>query len=360
MYISLLQFKNFRNYESLELSLDKKICLFIGENGQGKTNILEAVTLLSTGRSHRTNKDRNMIRINEEFARVRAESIQRDGTHSVDLMLSSSEKKRIAVNGIAINRIGEMIGQIKSVMFSPEDLNIVKEGPGNRRRFMDMDLSQMNRIYFYSLNKYYQVLEQRNNLLKGIAFNGKNIDTLEIWDEMLAQAAKPIIQQRTEFIEKLSPICRRIHEHISGGKEQLSVIYQPSVKCDEIEESLKKTRESDLKKTITSIGPHKDDLCIQLDEVDLRYFGSQGQQRTAALALKLAQLELMKAEIGENPVLLLDDVMSELDEKRQEQLLEYIRDVQTFLTTTHISDKMKNILNVNVFMVKDGQVERVK
>ena len=316
MYISLLQLRNFRNYEALELPLENKTCLFLGENGQGKTNILESVTLLSTGRSHRTNRDRNLIRLDQDFARVRAESVQRDGTHSLDLMLSASEKKRIAVNGLPISRIGEMIGQIKSVMFSPEDLNIVKEGPGNRRRFMDMDLSQIYKIYFYSLNKYGQVLDQRNNLLRSIALTGKGADTLDVWDDLLVQAAEPIMEQRKRFLQKLQPICERIHAHISGGKETLFVAYQPSVEPEAMAQELKRTRESDLKRAATSAGPHKDDIALRLDQTDLRYFGSQGQQRTAALALKLAQLELMKEETGEEPVLLLDDVMSELDETR--------------------------------------------
>lgn len=360
MYISKLQLRNFRNYEYLELPLENNIYIFTGENAQGKTNLLEAAALLSTGKSHRTARDRDMIRINEPFARVKAASMQADGEHTVDVVLSRSEKKRVLLNGLPISRIGDMIGQIKSVMFSPEDLDIIKSGPSQRRRFMDLDRCQMKKSYFYALNTYNHVLEQRNHLLKLTA--AKEVEnTLFIWDEKLAEAAQPIMAERKRFVEKLSPLCESFHSELSGGKETLKAIYEPSVEGEEGElkekllNTLRVSWDRDIKNKVTGNGPHKDDIAFKLGDKDLRWFGSQGQQRTAALALKLAQLELIKEELGEYPVLLLDDVLSELDVSRQERLLGRLKGIQALITAAELSESLKK-LPARIIKVKEGKL----
>lgn len=367
MHITLLQLKTFRNYQLLELPLGSHSCIFTGENGQGKTNLLEAISLVSTGRSHRTNREKDMIMHGEPFARVRCETQQRDGKHTVDVVLSRNEKKRVQVNGLPISRIGDMLGHIKSVMFSPEDLNLIKDGPTQRRRFMDMYLSQVSRVYFYALAQYLKTLQQRNNLLKALNHGAKYDGTLEIWDEMLIKHGIPVLVERYKLIHRLSPICSKIHGELSGGKEELTLCYNTGVSGKNKEDliqcyrkSLAQNQEKDIKLGNTSVGPHKDDLGLRLGDTDLRYFGSQGQQRTAALALKLSELDLMKEDIGQYPVLLLDDVLSELDESRQRQLLTRIENVQTFITATHIDKALTKSIQAQQFNVNNGKVTKLK
>lgn len=360
MYIKRLQLNSFRNYSLLELELGQDICIFVGKNAQGKTNLLESCSLLSTARSHRTGRDKDMIMLGSEHARARVECVERDGVHTVDIILSRNEKKRISVNGLPCSRIGEMIGQVKTVIFSPEDLDIVKNGPAVRRRFMDIDLSQIMPVYFYNISKYLKVLEQRNELLKAFSCGRGDIASLEVFDQLLSQAAMPVIEQRKLFVERLSPVCREVHYSLSGNTEVLEAIYIPG--CDALcqEDMLKAlhdTREGDIRRGLTYIGPHKDDIALKLDGTDLRFYGSQGQQRTAALSLKLAQLELMKQDIGENPVLLLDDVMSELDPARQKHLLGYLNGLQSIITTTHLLPELAAVKGARVFNVSNGEVK---
>lgn len=359
MFLNKLQLWNFRSYENLELNFPKGITILYGENGVGKTNIVEAIYLLCTGRSHRTNRENDVISFNRNWTRVRAENIQTDGKHSVDMVIAKGQKKRILVNGLAISRISEMLGQLSGVIFSPEDLDLVKEGPTQRRRFMDIELSQVSKSYFYALNEYNKVLEQRNSLLKA---GGKN-QSLDVWDTLLAQKAVPIISARRDFCQRLKPKAAEIHKYLSSGKEELSCIYKDCTQnASNIEEKmlqlLEESRESDLKRMFTTCGPHKDDIIIKLGETDLRYFGSQGQQRTATLALKLTELEMMKEDLGEYPVLLLDDVLSELDTMRQKMLLEKIKDVQTIITMAQPTDFF-NEMNVTYFNVQKGKVQEV-
>ena len=334
MYIRKLELKNFRNYEALSIELKDGICLFVGENAQGKTNLLEACSLLSTARSHRTSRDKDMIAFDSEYAKAAVDCVERDGVHTVDIVISRNEKKRITVNGLPCRRVGEMIGQIKTVTFSPEDLDLVKCGPALRRRFMDIDLSQVQPLYFYSLNKYMKVLEQRNGLIKTFALGRGDTESLDVFDRMLSQCAVPVIKERQAFARRLSPVCSFVHYSLSGEKEKLEAEYISDCAPDEqrIYEQLRALRSIDIKRGTTGCGPHKDDIALKLNGTDLRYYGSQGQQRTAALALKLAQLELMKQDIGESPVLLLDDVMSELDESRQDYILNHIKNWQVFIT----------------------------
>ena len=356
MYLSKLQLWNFRSYENLELNFPNGITILYGDNGQGKTNIVEAIYLLCTGKSHRTNREHDMIQFDKPWARIRIEDIQKDGRHTVDMVMAKGQKKRILVNGLAISRISEILGQLSGVIFSPEDLDLVKEGPQKRRRFMDIELSQVSKSYFYALNEYNKVLEQRNSLLKETT---KKND-LFVWDTLLAQRAVPIIKARREFCKRLQPLVNQMHQYLSSNKEQLNCIYKDSISDrEDIEEAmlelLEKNHETDLKRGFTTIGPHKDDIIIKLGDIDLRYFGSQGQQRTATLALKLSELEMMKEDLGEYPVLLLDDVLSELDPSRQKLLLDKIKNVQTIITVAQPVEYFNN-MNVNYFKVEKGKV----
>lgn len=356
MYLSKLQLWNFRSYENLELNFPNGITILYGNNGQGKTNIVEAIYLLCTGRSHRTNREHDMIQFDKPWARIRIVDIQKDGKHTVDMVMARGQKKRILVNGLAISRISEILGQLSGVIFSPEDLDLVKEGPKLRRRFMDIELSQVSKSYFYALNEYNKVLEQRNSLLKETT----KAKDLFVWDTLLAQRSVPIIKARREFCKRLQPLVNTMHQYLSSNKEELNCIYKDSINNrEDIEnamlELLEKNHETDLKRGFTTIGPHKDDIIIKLGDIDLRYFGSQGQQRTATLALKLSELEMMKEDLGEYPVLLLDDVLSELDPTRQQLLLEKIKDVQTIITVAQPVDYFKN-MNVTYYKVEKGKV----
>ncbi len=356
MYLNKLQLWNFRSYENLELNFPKGITILYGDNGQGKTNIVEAIYLLCTGRSHRTNREHDMIKIDRPWSRIRIENLQRDGRHTVDMVMARGQKKRILVNGLAISRISEILGQLSGVIFSPEDLDLVKEGPRLRRRFMDIELSQVSKNYFYALNDYNKVLEQRNSLLK----ETKKESNLFVWDTLLAQRAVPIIKARREFCKRLVVKAKEMHKYLSSNKEELICIYKDAVNgSEDIEEAmlelLEKNHEIDIKRTFTTVGPHKDDIIIKLGETDLRYFGSQGQQRTATLALKLTELEMMKEDLGEYPILLLDDVLSELDLTRQKMLLDKIKDVQTIITVAQPVEIFKD-MKVNYFRVEKGKV----
>ena len=358
MYLNKLQLWNFRSYENLELNFPDGINILYGENGQGKTNIVEAIYLLCTGKSHRTNRETDMIMFSKPWTRVRAEDIQADGRHTVDMVMERGQKRRILVNGLAISRISEILGQLSGVIFSPEDLDLVKEGPQKRRRFMDIELSQVSKNYFYALNEYNKVLDQRNSLLKETT---KPSD-IEIWDMMLAQKSVAIIKARRDFCARLTPKAKENHKYLSSGKEELVCYYKDCInERDDIEEAmlelLYKSRETDIKRQFTTCGPHKDDIVIKLGETDLRYFGSQGQQRTATLALKLTELDMMKEDLGEYPVLLLDDVLSELDTKRQKMLLDKIKGIQTIITVAQPVDYF-NKMNVNFFKVEKGKVWR--
>jgi len=357
MYLNKLLLKNFRNYENLELNIPNGISILFGDNGQGKTNVVEAIYLLCTGRSHRTNREYDMLRFNSPWARIRGESTRRDGRHSVDMLITRGQKKKILVNGLGISKISEMLGQISGVIFSPEDLDLVKAGPLERRRFMDIELSQVSKSYFHALNDYNKVLEQRNSLLK----EGGKAGQLDVWDELLAQRAVPIIKARRDFCERLKNKAEENHKYLSSGKEKLDCIYKNCVEGkDNIHESmlevLLKSRESDMKRFFTTNGPHKDDIAIKLGETDLRYFGSQGQQRTATLALKLSEVEMMYEDMGEYPILLLDDVLSELDCVRQKMLLEKIKSIQTVITVAQPVEYL-NSLGADVFTVENGKIK---
>ncbi|MDL2205717.1 DNA replication/repair protein RecF [Eubacteriales bacterium OttesenSCG-928-N13] len=346
MRVTRLQLHNYRNYTRADIAPCPGITVFHGDNAQGKTALLEAVYLCCIGRAHRTKHDKELIRWGEQQARVQLDVLRQDGSHEIDILLSSTARKRVKVNAAQLSRSGELMGHVNGVLFSPEDLALVKDGPGARRRFIDMELSQIRPSYYYALQRYHRALTQRGALLREAGIKPALLSSIDDWDEQLAIAGAEIIAQRRLFLGKLDQVAGAIHRDISGGREQLKLHYEQSLRSDETDNGLVEAfrmallaaREVDLRRQTTTIGPHRDDLGIVLNGVDARAYGSQGQQRTCALSLKLSELHVMHEVSGEWPVLMLDDVMSELDPSRRRQLFSMLRDVQTLVTCTDTSD----------------------
>ncbi|MBQ9519691.1 MAG: DNA replication/repair protein RecF [Firmicutes bacterium] len=356
MYIESLKLKNYRNIEDLEITPHKKTSVLFGDNAQGKTNILESVYYCATGRSHRTSNDKEIVMFDKDAAFIRL-SVRDDygRLDRIDISIKSSGKKGIGINGMAVKRIGELLGTLNVVIFCPENLQLIKSGPGERRRFMDMEMCQIDKVYYYNLKQYYKVLKQRNNLLKKIK---KPDDTLDIWDLQLAEYGSNLMEQRADFIEKISGIASGIHKKITADKEELKIEYNPNVSKKDFYKKLSQNREKDILYGNTSVGVHKDDIIFYINGVNARDYGSQGQQRTACLSTKMAEIELIKQEKNHYPVLLLDDVLSELDKKRQEYLINNIADVQTIVTSTGVDENIKNICkDGSIFYVEAGKVK---
>lgn len=357
MYISRLSLLSFRNIKNTTIEFIDGINVFVGDNAQGKTNILESIFMCSTGRSHRTKNDNQIIMFDERSSHIQAFINKNKYSDRIDIHLKKDEKKGIAINGIPIKKTGDLFGILFTVIFSPEDLQLIKNGPSERRRFMDMELCQISNLYYYNLQQYYKILKQRNNLLKKIQKNIKLKDTLFVWDEQLIDYGIKIINARRNFIEKINLISADKHYKITNEKEKLEIRYLPNVDEDKFAKKLKLNIERDLFLGSTLIGPHKDDICFFINENDVKIYGSQGQQRTAALSAKLAEIDIIKGETGNTPILLLDDVLSELDEKRQLFLMEGITGIQTIITCTGIEDSInKNIDLKNIFKVNGGNV----
>ena len=359
MKIRSLKLKNYRNYSLLKLDFDDAANIFYGDNAQGKTNILEAVYLSGTTKSHRGTKDRDLIRFGEEESHIEA-VVEKNGIeYQLDMHLKKNSPKGIAINKMPIRRASELFGIVNLVFFSPEDLNIIKSGPSERRRFIDMELSQLDRVYLSDLGNYNRVVNQRNRLLKDMKPGPDKslMDTLEIWELQLIQYGNRIVERRKLFIQEVNEIISSIHKKLTGEKEDIKVIYEPSNGNLTLEQALVKNRERDIRIKSTSVGPHRDDICFMAGDLDIRRFGSQGQQRTAALSLKLSEIELVKQVINDTPVLLLDDVLSELDKHRQNYLLDSINDIQTLITCTGVEDFVNHRFSINkVFHVHEGQV----
>lgn len=361
MRIEKLTIADYRNYAFAEISPCEGVNLFIGDNAQGKTNLLESIYLASVGRSARTPRWQELIKWGKEEALVRVRVRKDVGADEITLRLG--KEKRIQINGLPITRIGELMGVLKTVLFSPDELKIVKEGPGERRRFMDIALCQLSKAYFYALSRYNKILAQRNKLLKS---NNPTDEAVEVWDMQLVREGARVVKTRRGFVERLLPLAADIHADLTGG-EKLELSYE-GVTGNSVDEiaadfaaALAKSRARDRQFAVTHVGPQRDDLAIAADGVDLRSYGSQGQQRSAALSLKLAEMELLKQESGEYPVLLLDDVLSELDEKRQSKLLERICAYQTVLTGTGITDEVRARLgNPTEYRVEKGNVTKIE
>ena len=353
MWIKKIKINHFRNYKKEEIELEKSINLFYGENAQGKTNIIEAIFLGSMGKSFRAKKDREMINLNAEKAEVEIQYQKSDREGKIKIELSN--KKSIYLNGIKIKKLSELLGNINTVIFTPDDIDILKGGPQNRRRFLDIMISQLKPNYMYNLNLYLKTLEQRNNYLRQIKEENKDENLLEIWDEKLAEYAFKIYQYRNDFINKIKNKIKSIHNDITNKKEDIEIEY--ITECNnkkEYIELLKKRRKLDIIKGFTTKGIHRDDFNISINDKQLNIYGSQGQHRTAILSLKLSELNIIYEEIGEYPILLLDDFMSELDENRRKQLLKNIKNTQIIITCTEKFNIENN--NFLIYNVKDGKV----
>lgn len=343
----------------MSLGFDKSTNIFYGDNAQGKTNILEAVYLSGTTKSHRGTKDKDMIQFGANESHIET-IVEKNGIkYQIDMHLKKNSPKGIAINKIPIRKASELFGIINIVFFSPEDLNIIKNGPGERRRFIDLELSQLDKVYLNNLSNYNSIVNQRNHLLKEIDYNKGALETLDIWDIQLIQYGNKIIERRQKFIEEINKIISNIHKKLTGNREDIKIVYEPSNGALSFEQALLKNKEKDLRIKSTSVGPHRDDIAFLVSDIDIRKYGSQGQQRTAALSLKLSEIELVKQSIHDTPVLLLDDVLSELDKHRQNYLLDSIHDIQTLITCTGVDEFVNHRFSINkVFHVQNGQVTK--
>ena len=360
MFIDSLELSKYRNYENLNISFDPGITILYGDNAQGKTNILEALYIAGTTKSHRGSKDKDIIKFDEEEAHIRLKTTKNDIGHKIDVHLRKNKNKYIAIDGISIKKSGELLGLINMIFFSPEDLSIIKNGPSQRRRFMNLELCELNKLYFDNYINYNKALEQRNTLLKQIVSDNKLKDTLDIWDDYIIQYGTEVIKERQHFIDRLNEIVKVIHDHLTGGREKIEIKYEKNVSIEDYEKVLQKKRDIDMRYQSTQTGPHRDDMCFYINGIDVRTYGSQGQQRTAALSLKLAEIELVKSIINDTPVLLLDDVMSELDSNRRNYLLESIKDIQTVVTCTGYDDFIKSRLTIDkIYEVINGSIKEM-
>lgn len=365
MYIEKIRLINYRNINDVFLELNPNLNILIGYNGQGKTNLVESIYLLGTGSSHRTSIDKELINWEKNRALVQILLNKKNQTLKLSLKMEGSSKQ-VKINNTPLDKFSELIGNLNVVLFSPEDLYLVKGGPANRRKFINVEVSQVSSYYHYTLNKYRHVLKQRNNYLKGIKERKNNGELLDIWNQKLIELGSKIIDKRLEVVEKLQILARLSHRKITNGSESLSLSYESSLSKNPdknetpliFRNDLANNKDREIQRGYTLIGPHRDDLALKINKIDVRKYGSQGQQRTAALALKLAELEFMKSETGEYPVLLLDDVFSELDKIRRDTLLNLIADkIQTFITTTDINlpDKLDKC-SYKLFKVEKGNI----
>lgn len=367
MIIEELRMINYRNYENIHLRFHPRFNIFTGNNAQGKTNLLEAIYLCAAGKSFRTSRDQEMINIEKKQAYVQVKLKKMYGDVNIEIKLDTNRRKDIRINKVCLTKTGELLGNLNIVLFSPEDLRLVKGGPSERRRFMNREISQMSTKYYYVLGQYRKILQHRNKLLKD---NRNKIPGLEVWSEQLAEAGALVIFYRRDFIKKVNLLAKLMHRKVTDSAETLEIIYDANIKTkrdddlDAIRENILKMLEKnidiDKKRGLTTVGPHRDDIILEINGFNVRKYGSQGQQRTAVLSLKLAEIELIKGEVGEYPVLLLDDVMSELDLKRQSFLINNLKNVQTFITTT-MMEHVKRINSGNrvIFNISEGRAKQL-
>ena len=333
MWIEKIKINNFRNYKSQEINFNKNINIFYGENAQGKTNIIESIFLASIGKSFRTNKEKELIKFNEEKTLVEINYEKSDRTGNIKIEIG--EKKQVYLNGIKIKKLSELLGNINIVIFTPDDINILKGGPQNRRKFLDIMISQLRPNYMHILSLYNKTLEQRNNYLKQIKTEKKDENLLDIWDKKLIDYGIKIYEYRKEFLEKIKNKIKNIHKDITNGREDIEIKYiSDAITRQTFINELKSRRKLDIIKGFTTKGVHRDDFIIYINKKEVGTFGSQGQNRTAMLSLKLSELQVIYDDIGEYPILLLDDFMSELDSKRRESFLNNIKDIQVIITCT--------------------------
>ena len=364
LYLKDIKLTDFRNYKEQVISFDEGFNFLVGNNAEGKTNLVEAIYMLSAGRSFRTSMDSELVRWGSSNLYIKGTIVTGEGEKAIEIAVGGNNRK-IKVNGVLLGKRGDLFGKFISVIFSPEELKLVKEGPSYRRKFMDQGVTQIKPSYYYLLINYKKVLFQRNSLLRDWLSGKADADVLTVWDRQLAGYGTRMVFERQRFVRTLSVLAKHVHSKITNGEEDLDIKYQSCVDIKEdtspeeirqqFAQNLESARARDIKTGVTNFGPHREDLVVLINGVDARKFGSQGQQRTAALSMKLSEIELLKSETGECPVLLLDDVMSELDPSRQQYILENLSGVQTFITCTHIAGIMKKSCQKGkVFHVDSG------
>lgn len=354
MKLNKLILKDFRSYKEREITFSDKVNILVGKNAQGKTNILEAIFFLCLGKSFRTPREKEVINwsAGENSGYVKGEFSKKYRDIEIEMFFNKDRKKAVKIGGIGIKKIGELLGSVNVVFFSPDELKLVKDSPDERRRFMNVILSQTDRRYFYQVARYEKVLANRNKLLKMSKDINSLKDTIDIWNRALCDIAEKIYIERKKLIDELAPLAKKAHEYLSGGKEQIEVVYKSSFEGDGYAEQMMKGLEKNLEKDFrlgyTTLGIHRDEIDIYLDGVEVKAYGSQGQQRTTALSLKLAELEIIKTRVGEEPILLLDDVFSELDSERRSKLLKFTAKAQTIITTTDATnlEKEYNLIHI--------------
>lgn len=370
MYLTDLILTNYRNYNKASISFENKVNVILGENAHGKTNVMESIYVLAIAKSHRTSRDKELIKWEKEYAKIEGRVQKRITPLSLELIISNKGKKA-KINSLEQKKLSSYIGSLNAVMFAPEDLNLVKGSPQVRRRFIDIEIGQVMPIYMYELNQYQHILQQRNHLLK--QFNKdpkKNKLMLEIITTQLIEIAVKITNKRTHFIQLLQKWAEPIHKGISRGLEELKIHYNPSVDVSEdmdlskmievYDQKFAKIKDKEIDRGVTLAGPHRDDMQFFVNGKDVQTYGSQGQQRTTALSIKLAEIELIKSEVGEYPILLLDDVLSELDDYRQSHLLNTIQNkVQTFVTTTSVEGiDHETLKKASKYFVVNGEITK--
>ncbi|WP_201716190.1 DNA replication/repair protein RecF [Rossellomorea arthrocnemi] len=372
MYIEQLELRNYRNYESIDVSFENKVNVILGENAQGKTNIMESIYVLAMAKSHRTSNDKDLIRWDQEYAKIKGRIQKYNGALPLELVLSKKGKKAKS-NHLEQSKLSQYVGNMNVVMFAPEDLHLVKGSPQVRRRFIDMEIGQVSPVYLHDISLYQKILQQRNHYLKQLQTRKQKDQTmLDVLTEQFIEMAVKITKKRFEFVQLLESWAKPIHSGISRNLETLEIVYKPSLDVSDNQEWSKMVdiyeqkfdgiREREIDRGVTLVGPHRDDLQFIVNGRDVQTFGSQGQQRTTALSVKLAEIELIHSEIKEYPILLLDDVLSELDDYRQSHLLNTIQGkVQTFVTTTNVDGIDHQTLNeATTFEVEAGSMKRLK
>lgn len=358
MILKSIELCNFRNYEREEFQFHEGTNVLYGDNAQGKTNVLEAIFVGGTTKSHKGSKDADMIMKGKEESHIRYFVEKNNCTFKVEIHMKRGKTKGIAIDGLPITSSKDLMGLCNIIFFSPEDLSIIKDGPEQRRRFMDMELCQLNKAYLYYLTQYKKVLKQRNALLKQIQKNENLKNTLEIWDNQLVEHGTKLISIREQFVDEIGLIMKKKHRNLTGGQEEIEVSYKPNCEAEDLSKRLFLEGDRDILLGTTTVGPHRDDILFYINGQEIKTYGSQGQKRTAALSLKMAEIEIVEKEIGEKPILLLDDVLSELDRNRQNYLLENMKGIQTIITCTGLEEFVKNGININqTFEIVKGSIK---
>ncbi|MCQ6276642.1 DNA replication/repair protein RecF [Bacillus sp. V3B] len=372
MFIKQLQLKNYRNYEQLEIQFENKVSFILGENAHGKTNVMESIYVLAMAKSHRTSNDKDLIRWDQEYAKIEGRVQKSNSSLPMELIISKKGKKA-KYNHLEQKKLSQYVGNMNVVMFAPEDLLLVKGSPQVRRRFIDMEIGQISPVYLHEVGQLNKILQQRNHYLKQLQTK-KQTDAamLDILTDQFIQSAVKIVSKRFEFLRLLQKWAIPIHEGISHDMEILKIKYKPSVDVSEEQELSKmvdiyenkyhQVKKREIDRGVTLFGPQRDDLLFFVNDRDVQTFGSQGQQRTTALSIKLAEIELIHSEVGEYPILLLDDVLSELDDHRQSHLLNTIQGkVQTFVTTTSVDGiDHQTLKGASTFYVKNGTIKKIQ